>query len=462
MALPPPSASVPADNNASTSGPLPRTEESNPFPGFRFPDLRPPEYQPPTVSSALPQTAGDGLRFRGLPTQGTTRERNMQDILRVSPSMHLPTLADFNEYDNLRRQVESTEFSLDHSFVPSHETLYQLRSRTEQLLQRLAPSPGHNLHVSVRALLDRIMALYRRVDRLSSNHGGVPATAAGPLPSPPQIFLATGPDGRQSLIMPSSPSAAMFPLSAPAPQFGNLRTAPITTHNVVHHGAPANQNPVAVQDIVRQAVVNQQRRREVENVPAGQYLRRIWLFIRLYFCIYMISSSGTWARVFLVAAAVLIALLSDTEIPRQLHGMLVAPIQRHLEGLAHGGGPAGRAAQAAGDQSAAANQAGGNAANTVQGELWSSIRRMERAIVLLLASLIPGIGERQVEARNAAEAEAERLRQEEQQRLQEQQQQEQAQAERGPDAVANDTVGNDTAVNSGATEPPQPEPAVPA
>lgn len=374
----------------------------------------------------------------------------------MPPSMQLPTLADFNEFDDLRRQVESTEFTLDHSFIPSHEALYQLRSRTEQLLQRLVPSPGHNLHASVRALLQRIMALYRRVDWMSSNHGGAPPMAANPLQSPLQVFLATGPDGRQSLIMPPSPGAAMFPLPTPAPQPLNLPTAPTTLNHNVHHGAPANQNPPVVQDIVRQAVVNQQRRREVENVPLGQYMRRIWLFIRLYFFIYMFSSSGSWARVFLVGAAMLIALLSETDIPQQLHGMLVAPLQRHLENLAQIGGPAGSAAEAAGNPNATTNQGGGNAAETALGEVWTSIRRLERAMVLLIASLIPGIGERQVQARNAAdEAEAERRRQEEQQR------QEQAQVERASDAATHDTVESDTAVNSGATEP-QPEQAVPA
>ncbi|KAJ5359276.1 uncharacterized protein N7496_011689 [Penicillium cataractarum] len=454
MVLPPPSAPAPANNRASLFGSMSHTERSSQLPGSLA-----------AGSTALSQSAGDGLRFRGLPTPATTHERHLEHISNIlnratsatspySPlNMNMPNPTDLGEYEDLRRQVESAEHSLDHSFVPSHETLYQLRSRVEQLVQR----EGRFTPASAQALLQRIMALYRRVDSLPSNRDARPAMPAGSLQSPLQVFLATGPDGRQSLIMPIN-TANVFPLSTPLPQPGNTHTVPIDTHNV-HHAAPAGQNPAGMQDIVRQAVINQQRRREVENIPAGQYLRRIWLFIRLYFCIYMISSSGTWARVFLVAGAVLIALLSDTEIPRRLQGMLVEPIQRHLEGLAHIGGPADRATQAAGDQNSVA---GGHADNTIRGELWSSIRRMERAIVLLLASLIPGIGERQVEARNAAEAEAERLRQEEQQRLQEQQQQEEAQAESQPDTVAEGAVETDTTVDSGATEQPQPEQAVPA
>jgi hypothetical protein len=335
--------------------------------------------------------------------------------------------------------------------------MYQLRAQTEQLLRRRQVQyQNHALYLSVHALLQRIVVLYRRIDRLPIARGYSPEPPSGPLQSTPQVFLATGPDGRQSLILPATSAAIipLFPLTPLTPQAETIQAAN-TGDNHIHHGAPAAQHPGVGQDIVRQAVINQQRRREVGNVPVGQYLRRIWLFIRLYFCIYMISSSGTWARVFLVAGAVLIALLSDTEIPQQIHGMIIAPIQRHLEGLAHIGGPADPTTQTTEGQNAATAPAGGNAGGTIHGELWSNIRRMERAIVLLLASLIPGIGERQVEARNAAEAEAERLRQEEQQRLQ--QQQEEAQAEPQPDAAAgNDVVDNDTTVNGGTTEQPQP------
>lgn len=417
-------------------------------------------------NTALPQIAGDGLRFRGLPPPVAPHERqHYWDNLNEAPpgivqsvpyGIDAPNpVAENHEIDGLRRQVENAEDALDHHFLPLHESLYQMRSHAEQWLQQRPHMRGHALHTHVHGLLQRILVIYRRVDRLTTTRGGDLA-AAGPHSSPMQVFVATGPDGRQSLIMPST-SATLFPLATPMPQSSNIHITPIGNNNV-NHAVPAGQNPAGVQDIVRQAVINQQRRREVENVPAGQYLRRIWLFIRLYFCIYMISSSGSWARVFLVAGAVLIALLSDTEIPRRFQAMLVAPIQRHLEGLAHLGGPVDQEPQAAGGQNAATAQAGGNAPNTVHGELWSSIRRMERSIVLLLASLIPGIGERQVEARNAAEAEAERLRQEEQQRLQQQQQQEEeAQADAQSDIVADDAVENDAAIDYGVPEQPQPE-----
>lgn len=453
-----------ANDNSLASVTGPRAEASSQFPAS-------------LANARIPwQNGGDGLRFRGVPTPANTREPNVQQhiwntsnngapqVTGPPPpySVGIPTPAEVTYFEDLYRQVESAELGLDHGFVPQHELMYQLRVRTESLLHHQAQYQGHPLYASVHALMQRVMALYRRIDQLPATRDDSPGPSS-PF-QPPLLFLATAPDGRQNLIMPGT-NAAIYPLPVPMPQAENSHTAQ-TGANHIHQGAPAGQHPGVGQDIVRQAVINQQRRREVENVPVGQYLRRIWLFIRLYFCIYMISSSGTWARVFLVAGAVLIALLSDTEIPRQIQEMLITPIQRHLEGLAHLGGAADQATQGAGGQNAATAPAGGNAPDTIQGELWSIVRRMERAIVLLLASLIPGIGERQVEARNAAEAEAERLRQEEQQRLQEQQQQQQeeAQADPQPDVTGDHTMVNGTTVNGDATGQPQPEPqpAVPA
>jgi hypothetical protein len=187
------------------------------------------------------------------------------------------------------------------------------------------------------------------------------------------------------------------------------------------------------ENIVRQALINNQQRRRDENANAlgiGRILSRVWLFIRLYFFCYMVSAPDTWTRIFFVTAAALICLLSDTDIPQILHGLIVQPLQRHLEGLAHMGGPG----QPIRD----------GPRNGLSGEISDYFRRAERSIALLLASLIPGIGERQVEARNAAEAEAERARQEardrEQQQQQEQEQQAQAQQAQTQATLDNENV----------------------
>lgn len=281
----------------------------------------------------------------------------------------------------------------------------------------------------VERLLEQVHGICDRVDRfIADNH-------SSPRPTPtsmPQVYLATSPSGHyHGLIM--QPEA--MTRAPPTIQWSNLhQMAAVGGHNVASMTAQPNFAPAGaqpneagvVQNVVRQAVINQQRR---QNEPANagafaRHVRRIWLFVRLYFFIYMISEPGTWTRVIFVALAALTALLSDSQLPQQLYGMLIAPIQRHLEGLAHAGGPAEQPARATAEDNTNNQRA---APRNVTNEIWDYLWRAERSIVLLLASLIPGVGERQVQARNAAEAE--RVRQEEERERERQQEHEQAQTQ---------------------------------
>ena len=223
--------------------------------------------------------------------------------------------------------------------------------------------------------------------------------------TPNPIYQTFGPDGHCAVAFPTGSTAI-----GPQPSVSTINVALGTNAN------PADR--AVAENLVRQAVINNEQRRRDANANApgiGRFMSRVWLFIRLYFFCYVISAPGTWTRIFFVIAALLISLLSDTDIPQMLYGLIVQPVQHHLEGLAHMGGPGQPTTQARGD----------GPRDGLLGEVSDYFRRAERSVVLLLASLIPGIGERQVEARNAAEAEAERVRQEARDREQEQEQEQQ-------------------------------------
>lgn len=144
----------------------------------------------------------------------------------------------------------------------------------------------------------------------------------------------------------------------------------------------------------------------LRQLLAEAAMRRLWLFTRLWLMSYLLSPWGAWARVLFVSVFAVVSVLFEFQRPRWLWETIVRPIRRHLEDLAHMGGPR----QAAAGQHGGPNRGGRHG----RSEVWEALRQAERAIVLLLASLIPGVGERQVEARNAAEAE--RARQEGQER----------------------------------------------
>lgn len=199
------------------------------------------------------------------------------------------------------------------------------------------------------------------------------------------MYLVVDPDGHQYLLVSDHDEGGNAP--------PNIRHATRAAENLAARAA-------MLDDAARQLIVR-------------SMTRRLWLFLRLWLLSYMLSGYGTWTRVIFVILSALTSVIMETHIPRWLHDTVVRPIQRHLEELAHVGEPR---------QPATAEDNGGNPGDhrrdpILQG-IWDLLRRTERSIVLLLASLIPGIGERQVQARNAAEAEAERARQEEQEREQ--------------------------------------------
>jgi hypothetical protein len=263
----------------------------------------------------------------------------------------------------------------------------------------------------VESLITRICNLYQRVDQLHVVQTRFPSwpfdnSSAIPIR---RAYLVRSPNGFQGILTP--------PITT-----GTVQTPLFAQHTSTQTGpapVPGPQEGI-VGNAVRHAVLDQQRRPNYAERRHGlaRHLRRIWLFVRLYFFCYMISDSGTWTRIIFVGCALLFALISDTEIPQQLHGMMVAPIQRHLEGLVHLGEPGEQNAQAQAQAGATQPATSDHEQdNNVVGGIQHHIRRAERSVLLFLASLVPGIGERQVEARNAAEAaqNAERARQEEEQ-----------------------------------------------
>ena len=356
-----------------------------------------------------------------------------------------PATASHESFRTLVAEVGLVEEQLSRNVVPSLNVLFRLQTRILEIQNEQRQTPDHRLSplaAQIERLQARIAAVYQRVDQLTLQLPFLQSQASSMPPSArqmPEVYLASSPDGYQGLVVPQGTTTILpqGPSAQPQP-------APFDGANPAAAGA--------VENIVRQAVLNQQRRRNNAEAGLGHHIRRIWLFVRLYFFCYMISDTGTWTRVLLVSMAVLVALLSDTDIPQQLHGMVVAPVQRHLEGLAHMGGPAHQPVRPA--TNANTNQAVNRPPDSIPAEIWQTIRRAERSLVLLLASLVPGIGERQVEARNAAEAEAERGRQEQEQERERQREQAQSQAEQtqSDPAAAADNAGAATS----STQQPQP------
>lgn len=204
-------------------------------------------------------------------------------------------------------------------------------------------------------------------------------------------YSVLDPNGREYLLVAGEYNAIIRPFDNAA------RAAAASATANVRPATRAAEGPVRVAPGAHNGI---------QQLLAEAATRRLWLFARLWLMSYLLSPWGAWARVLFVFVSALASVLFEYQRPRWLWESVVRPIRRHIEDLAHVGGPR----QAAGGQNDGENRGDRRG----RSELWETLRRAERALVLLLASLIPGVGERQVEARNAAEAE--RARQDGQER----------------------------------------------
>lgn len=349
--------------------------------------------------------------------------------------------ADFSQHIlTLRGHIEEIERQLDRRIMPSMENIIRIRN---QLLEIQDARPATQLPLpGVAELVARILDAQQRarlMEFMQQQHlqtGGIAQSASVAQtsisttlgPNSTQLFMLTSPMednnsgiGRQHhLVARPITQQAVSPNTAPTNEFGAPRAPPAPQ-------APQapGQNAAAVQNAVRQAMLNHQRRgNNVEHAGLARHIRRIWLFTRLWLFCYLTSAPGTWRRYIFVGIALLVTFFSETDIPRQFATTIISPIQRHLEGLTHAGGPADRATQTVANDAAA------------EFNIWDQIRRAERALVFLFASLVPGLGERHVQARTAAdqafvaeqERQARERQEQEQARERERQEQERAQA----------------------------------
>jgi hypothetical protein len=285
-----------------------------------------------------------------------------------------------------------------------------ISSEAEGLLVRLQ-------NVYTRGYQIRQIEHMRQIPPATASYPGGPTQAA----QTSGLYMVTGPGGEQMIISapntpqqlpPNIPTFPLFPDAAQPPINDPLAAAAVADG--------------AMQNMVRQAVLNQRDAAAAApgngnrndngngNDHVAQNIRRFWLFLRLYFFCFLFTDSGTWERFYFVLAAFIISFFSESPILRRVFGMVVEPVQRHLEGLIHGQPPV------------PAQQDGNTNINTNNNNIHEQrpaaaggadhgLRRIERAFALFIASLIPGVGERQVEVRNAAE-EAARNAQEQQAR----------------------------------------------
>ncbi|KAK2742634.1 hypothetical protein FQN55_007753 [Onygenales sp. PD_40] len=354
--------------------------------------------------------------------------------------------------------ILSMENQLRQGILPSIEEISRIRIELYRLLdeqyrQPLAPRDG-----MVEALLGRLSSITARADQTriyrarslipfpqNMTFKPQPTTADSTQVS---VYLLSSPSGYHAVLMPPTPAPFQTIISPTNSIFPSHSTGLRTNRVPIPTVPQAVQNPTdplpgAAPHLLERAGILQRHRHELQRhqqvmqeqqqqqpqaqdrvfgaASLARNIRRLWLFVRLYFFCYLLSEDGTWFRIFLVTFAFLTAIISETELPQQFQRVVLSPIQRHLENLLPLEGPRPRWTQPV-------PRRGGNtdaqpvhprqpnnhdnlqvADGAVEENIHPTgvqygVRRVERAVALFLASLVPGVGERHIAARNALEA----------------------------------------------------------
>jgi hypothetical protein len=275
-------------------------------------------------------------------------------------------------------------------------------------------------------------------------HGVAGATLipANPGSIDPMVYLLSSPQGPRALLL--SNSETFYTPRQPSRRRQNAspnNNQPQTPDARVNAAREMRDRMAQYQNELNARNLNGQNNQAIPAQPvaanahvnAGAAAQRgpmIWLVVRLaVFVWFFTSGNSSWTRFLLMSALAVGVFVYNTGLLNGVAEQVWGPIRRHVEALIPLAGPVppppAAQNQPVEDGAAPARRPGEpdpavvaarlieqhRAANA--GWLMTQIRRAEHAALLFLASLVPGVGERHIAAREAetAAALAERQRQ---------------------------------------------------
>ena len=397
-----------------------------------------------------------------------------------SETSHRQTLA------AVLQRLVAMETQLRGHIAPSVDDISRVRLQLHQLLDEQYRNPLAPREVALESWLARLSTIAIRADQLRINlaqtRSGVtqrvtPATTGSSI-SHSQMYMISSPDGQYGVAI--SPAGLSGIQNQPLATVRNSTAGQIPS---VGSGHPP------VQPVFRAGAraTRRPRRRFITALNIFRLTRAVWIFIRLFVVCYLVTSHGTWLRIVSFFAAAFVAVISQTRWPRRARRAVWDPVRRHLENLVPMDDPRAqrpRPRRVVG-QAGQPNVNGPTTAiptnppptpdveaevaePTVLGNVRHTLVRAERGVALFLATLVPGIGERYVAARDAADrAREEAERQNEQEENEQRQQQENSEtgdstesdgantSRASPESQASQTGSSSTQSSDSGVQPPE-------
>lgn len=391
-----------------------------------------------------------------------------------------------NSLAQMQQRLSSLETALASGYSPSASEFAQARTQlgdlvNQQNILRQGSDPAqiaqsNNLTIRAEQSRARVGLNVGNTNAERSTVASTPTTAPSPM-----VYLLSSPSGPRALLM---THAEMY--TAPFPggsSFNSISHAAFHHHphiasqtTAIHRDDAANGQQILAQPAQHGQLVAQRPQQQEQQQPQPNPARDIvhillplgghlWLLVRLFGFVYFFTSGAGWRRTILLGICAILVFVAQTGVLRPLQQAIWEPLRRHVEGLMPG---AGDDAPNAGNRAARGDSVAerGDGRGRTEGELdprevaerllreqrngdgdfiRRNLRRVERAVALFLASLVPGVGERHIAARDAVEA----VRQAAERAAQERAEREAEEATRQADDSAAETTdeGNNAEAN---------------
>lgn len=335
--------------------------------------------------------------------------------------------------ETVQQGISDLERMLAGGSVPSEYQINAVRSQLREFgRHRNIFSEGleRNLNTHLSSIARRVQMGRNPTTDPTASDNVAQAAASMSDSVTPMVYLLSSPSGPQAILVSPSGLYGTIPRIISFPN----ESAPLTTNYQQRHRnqphfidraeefraqRPAMHGPPNLAQPVPQ---DQAPARDLARIllPFGGH---IWLFVRLFGFVYLFMPGGGWRRAAVFAVSALVVLFLQSGIFRPIYQAALEPFRRHVEGLVPladngrrdiGGGQGadapggGYEAQAAAGEVPDVRQVAERLLREREqrdfGVVRQYLRSFERAVAIFLASLVPGIGERHIAARDTAEA----------------------------------------------------------
>jgi hypothetical protein len=373
-----------------------------------------PNYRAPGPQAPLDQAIGQTNEQNG------NREQTGQQGPHPTPTINASGNIGFG--NNLNNQPGSWRIQMTQTTIPTNlphngPPLVQAFATPQQLHQNNL----QNIHLSRLGQFSNLQNIFNQTMPTSFQPR---STFLQPSPDrvTPMVYLLTTPRGPEALLLSPNGAFATNGYSSHANIGWNGSNTPDISTGRWGLGTQSGDTQPTANVIPQEAQPAQLNNQAEPDQPdqqdqVGDLLRillplggHLWLLVRLCGFVYLFSSGGGWRNTIILGICAAIIFAAQTHMFDPLIQYIWNPIRQHVEELIHSEQPipaADRNTDPNGQSIPATPQQMAERLLQERRAQQSPIRRAltqaERSTALFLASLVPGVGERQIAAREEAE-----------------------------------------------------------